>query len=78
MAYMVTARIGAAIRDGYRGESGAERIRANLDAARRTRAWLEALEIDPSIRAGLVEPIAAVEDAFAGLMRGSSEPDPRS
>ena len=72
MAYMVMARIGAAIRDGYRHDQGQERVRENLEAARRTRAWLEALEIDAGVRAGLVEPIAAVEEAFAGLLPGST------
>lgn len=72
MAYMVMARIGAAIRDGYRHDAGGERVRENLESARRTRAWLESLEIDPRVRASLVEPVAAIEEAFAGLLQGST------
>ncbi len=71
MAYMVMARVAAAIRDGYRRDEGAGRVRENLEAARRTRAWLESLDIDPGVRASLVEPIAALEDAFAGLLEGA-------
>jgi hypothetical protein len=32
------------------------------------RQWLESLEIDDTLRAGLVEPIQTIEEAFKDLM----------
>lgn len=69
MAYMVLQRYATAIRDAYRHGRDPGEVRAHLADARRARAWLESLDIDPTLRASLVEPIAVVEDAFSGLLR---------
>jgi len=66
MAYMVYQRVATAIRDAYHGSPG-PRLEDGLAEARRARAWLESLDIDPTLRASLVEPIAVVEDTFREL-----------
>jgi len=71
MAYMVHQRFASAIKDAYREKAERSEIQRQLDEARRTRDWLEALEIDGQLRASLVEPIAVVEDAFRGLLGAS-------
>ena len=69
MAYMVHQRYTTAIRDAYRHGRDPGDLRAHLVEARRTCAWLESLDIDPALRASLVEPIAVLEDVFDGLLR---------
>ena len=71
--YMVHQRTTTAVRDGYRDAAAAD-VERQLAEARRTRAWLEGLRIDPQVRAWLVEPIAAVEEAFAEIARQEREP----
>lgn len=71
MAYMVQQRVVSAIRESYAGHPDRER---HLAAARACRAWLESLEIEPGLRASLVEPIAAVEEALAALVREAPGP----
>ena len=66
MAYMLFERVAMEIVAAYRDRPEAER---QLEAATAYRAWLEALPIDPVIRAGLVEPIAAVEDGLRETLR---------
>jgi hypothetical protein len=58
---MVYQRYTTAIREAHLAEAG------------RVRAWLDSLDIDPTLRASLVEPIAVVEDAFSGLLRGGRD-----
>ena len=70
MAYMVFQRYATAIRDAYGRGLAAEDVQDQLAEARRARIWLESLDIDPSLRASLVEPIAVVEEALSGLLRG--------
>ena len=66
MAYMVNLRYATAIREAYAGRPDVTR---QLESARTCRAWLESLEIEPLLRAALVEPIAALEEAFRDLAR---------
>ncbi len=66
--YMVHQRTTTAVRDGYRDVAAID-VERELAEARRARVWLEALRIDPQVRASLVEPIAAVEEALAEIAR---------
>jgi hypothetical protein len=65
MAYMVYQRYTTAIRDAY-GTDGTRARYGSRCGCPATRAWLESLDIDATLRASLVEPIAIVEDAFDG------------
>jgi hypothetical protein len=76
MAYMVYQQYASAIRDAYGDGREADELRGHLAEARRARAWLASLEVDPAIRASLVEPMAVVEDAFEGLVGGPGPEDP--
>ena len=66
--YMVQQRVTTAVREGY-AQADMEELRRQLIGARAARAWLEALAIEPEVRAGLVEPIEAVEEALAEAVR---------
>ena len=66
--YMLQQRVISAVRDGY-AQADVEELRRQLIGARAARAWLEALAIEPEIRAWLVEPIEAVEEALAETTR---------
>jgi hypothetical protein len=66
MSYMVMQRYTTAIREGYAGRTDVAEQHAR---AGMVRAWLEALAIAPALRAELAEPIRAIEDAFADLLR---------
>jgi hypothetical protein len=69
MAYMIYQRYATAVRDAYGGDPDPDRLRDQVAAAGGARAWLESLDIDPTLRASLVEPIAVLEDAFDALLR---------
>lgn len=69
MAYMVYQQYVSAIREAYAQGTAPELIAEHVDSARRAREWIESLAIDPALRASLAEPIATLEDAFAGLLR---------
>ena len=66
--YMVHQRSTTAVREGYRDTDAAE-LGRQLEGARRARAWLEGLAIDPEVRAWLVEPIAVIEEALTECQR---------
>ncbi len=66
--YMVQQRATTAVREGY-AEADAASVERELAGARAARAWLEGLTIDGEVRAWLVEPIAAVEEALAEAER---------
>jgi hypothetical protein len=66
MSYMVMQRYTSAIHEAYAGTSELDRQVAQAAACR---AWLESLEIDSALRAELIEPIRAVEEAFVDLVR---------
>jgi hypothetical protein len=65
---MVQQQATTAVREGY-AAADRDEVRQELVSARAARAWLERLHIDPSVRAMLVEPIAAVEEALAERAR---------
>ena len=66
MAYMVMQRVTTAVHTGYAGRTD---LAEQLSQARACRAWVESLSIDPAVRAELIEPIRAVEEALADLDR---------
>ncbi len=66
MSYMVMQRYTTAIREGYAGRTD---VAAQQARAAEFRAWIESLTISPALRAELVEPIKAIEDAFGDLRR---------
>jgi len=66
--YMVHQRTTTAVRDGYR-DASTEVLAEQLDRARSARAWLEGLDIEPDVRAWLVEPVAVVEETLAEMAR---------
>ena len=66
--YMVQQRTTTAVREGY-ASAGRDEVQQELISARAARAWLERLHIDPAVRATLVEPITAVEEALAEQIR---------
>jgi hypothetical protein len=70
MAYMVYQRYTSAVKRAYRGRPD---VAVEHERAIEFGAWLESLEIDPAIRADLVEQARALEHGFEELM-GSSRP----
>jgi hypothetical protein len=62
--YMVQQRTTTAVRDGYRDAAPGD-VEEQLAKARAALEWLRGLDIEPDVRAWLVEPIAAVEEALA-------------
>lgn len=78
MTYMVHARARTAIRNAYR-DGAPDEIEAQLAQARMALDWVGRLDIDPTVRAALIEPIAVVEEAFAEIARHhGGTPTPRS
>jgi hypothetical protein len=69
--YMVNQRVTTAVRDGYRVVEP-DVLADQLAEARRALAWLEGMQIDSAVRASLVEPIAAVEEALSEVARVSA------
>ena len=69
--YMVHQRTTTAVRDGYRDAEQGD-VERQLAQAQRTHAWLDGLAIDDEAKAWLVEPIAAVEEALAEIVRRRS------
>jgi hypothetical protein len=70
---MVYQQYTTAIVEGYRGRS-AEEVAEHAAEARRCREWLTSLAITPSIRAGLVEQMRALEEAFGDVLRSPRPP----
>ena len=66
MAYMLYERIAMEVVTAYLDRPDAEE---GLRAATAHRTWLAALPIDAALRAGLLEPIAALEDGFREALR---------
>ena len=66
--YMVQQRVTTAVREGY-ARADEDELGRQLAEARGARAWLERLAIEPEVREWLVEPIAAVEEALAEVVR---------
>jgi hypothetical protein len=66
MALMLFQRVATAVREGYGQRDDVE---SQLESARACRLWAEGLAVDPTTRAALVEPIAAVEDGLREILR---------
>jgi hypothetical protein len=66
MAYMVMQQVTSAVRSAY---AGSPQLETHRSAAAEARAWIESLALDPGLRNALREPIAALEEAFAALIR---------
>jgi hypothetical protein len=69
MAHMIFQRIATAIREAYTDRDDVE---TQLDGARAAHAWAEGLAVDSTTRAGLLEPITAVEDGLREVLRRRS------
>ena len=65
MAYMVYQQYLTAVKEAYAGSPDVFLLAAE---AQSYREWLEALEINPHIRAVLVEQARALENAFNDLL----------
>lgn len=66
MSYMVMQRYATAIHEGYAGRTD---LPQQLAKATELREWVDSLAIAPSLRAELAEPIRAIEEAFADIVR---------
>jgi hypothetical protein len=64
--YMIYQQYTTAVKEAYRD---APDVAQNAAAARLHRQWLESLRISEELRNALVEPIRALEEAFADLER---------
>ena len=64
MAYMVYQQYTTAVLDAYAGRPD---VADHLASARECRRWLESLDIEPNVRAALVEQAQVLEAAFARL-----------
>jgi hypothetical protein len=69
MAHMIFQRIATAVREAYTDRDDVE---TQLDGARAAHAWAEGLAVDSTTRAGLLEPITAVEDGLREVLRRRS------
>ena len=65
MPYMIYQQYTTAIKQAYAGD---EELPDLYAAAKKCRKWLAALEIDPLLRDPIVEPVAAIEEAFKDLL----------
>ncbi len=66
MVYMLYEGVAMSVIAAYRDRPDAAE---QLETAARLRAWIEELAIDPSIRAGVAEPVAAVEAGLREALR---------
>lgn len=66
MPYMIYQQYTTAIKDAYAGDESLSEL---YEAAKSCREWLASLEIDPRLRDPMVEPVAAIEEAFKDLLR---------
>jgi hypothetical protein len=64
MAYMVYQQYTTAVLDAYAGRPD---VAEHLESAQECLRWLQSLDIDPKIRATLVEQAQVLEAAFARL-----------
>jgi len=71
MAYMAQQAVTTAIREAFRDRPDAL---AQAEEAVRCRAWIEALPLDPSLLAPIIEPIKALEDGLRDAHRRQHRP----
>ena len=64
MAYMVYQQYTTAVLEAYAGHPD---VADHLASARECRLWLQSLDIEPNVRAALVEQAQVLEAAFARL-----------
>jgi hypothetical protein len=74
MAYMAQQAVTTAIREAFRDRPDAL---AQADEAARCRAWLEALPLDRSLLATIIEPITALEDGLRDAHQRGHRPGRR-
>ncbi len=65
---MIYQQYVTAIKEAYAGRAEVAELAKTAESYRQ---WLESLDIDDTLRAGLVEPIQTVEEAFKDLVKGS-------
>ena len=70
MPYMIYQQYITAIKEAYAGDDSVPEMAAKAEA---TRQWLSSLKIEPKLRYSLIEPIAAVEEAFKDLMKDDQQ-----
>jgi hypothetical protein len=63
--YMIYQQYISAILEAYTGNPD---VHEHLQHARRSRQWLESLEIDIQLRISLLEPIQMLEETFQTLV----------
>ena len=66
MPYMIYQQYTTAIKQAYAENESLSEL---YEAAKSCRQWLASLEIDPKLRDPMVEPVAAIEEAFRDLLR---------
>jgi hypothetical protein len=62
---MVYQQYVTAVKEAYAGRPNVDEMAKTAESYRQ---WLESLEIDDTLRAGLVEPIQTIEEAFKDLL----------
>jgi hypothetical protein len=65
MPYMFYQQYTTAVRRAYAGDDSVEELYAQAKACRE---WLDSLKIDAKLRDPVVEPVAAIEEAFKDLL----------
>ena len=65
MPYMIYQQYTTAVKQAYGEDDSVEELYAQAKACRE---WLDSLQIDAKLRGPMVEPVAAVEEAFKDLL----------
>ncbi len=65
MPYMIYQQYTTAIKQAYAGDEAVSEL---YEAAKSCREWLASLQIDSKLRGPMVEPLAAIEEAFKDLL----------
>ena len=65
MPYMIYQQYTTAVKEAYAGDGSVEEL---YSQAKSCREWLDSLRIDAKLRGSLVEPVAAIEEAFKDLL----------
>ena len=65
MAYMIYQQVTTAVKEAYAADADLAGLHLQAQACRR---FLESLQIDAGLRGPIVEPVAAVEEAFRELL----------
>jgi hypothetical protein len=65
MPYMIYQQYTTAVKQAYTGDDSVEEHYAQAKACRQ---WLASLKIDAKLRDPMVEPVAAIEEAFKDML----------